>query len=213
MNGKAAFPNEVVSKSVKALLKFSQGRYAEAEQLVLDLLREAKDDAERYSRYLFYGEILVKLGRWEDARGVLMYSAQIALNGKNDHWLVLSHEKLGDLSVLEEDWFGALHQYRYALRKVSSDFDGSVAEQLAIKANAAQSAIHFTVLPQDTSIIPLTKEYASGNVAISFVHRDVFLKTYFARCLECNFCHDWCCSFGADVDIQNVEKIQQRREE
>ncbi len=213
MNGKAALPNEIASKSVKALLKFSQGRYTEAEQLVLDLLREAKDDAERYSRYLFYGEILVKLGRWEDARGVLMYSAQIALNGKNDHWLVLSHEKLGDLSVLEEDWFGALHQYRYALRKVSSDFDGSVAEQLAIKANAAQSALHFTVLPQDTSIIPLTKEYASGNVAISFVHRDVFLKTYFARCLECNFCHDWCCSFGADVDIQNVEKIQQRREE
>ena len=213
MNGKAALPNEIASKSVKALLKFSQGHYTEAEQLVLDLLREAKDDAERYSRYLFYGEILVKLGRWEDARGALMHSAQIALNGKNDRWLVLSHEKLGDLSVLEEDWFGALHQYRYALRKVSSDFDGSVAERLAIKANAVQSAIRSRVLPQDTSIIPLTREYASGNMVISFVHRDIFLKTYFARCLECNFCHDWCCSFGADVDIQNVEKIQQRREE
>lgn len=213
MNGKAALPNEIASKSVKALLKFSQGHYTEAEQLVLDLLREAKDDAERYSRYLFYGEILVKLGRWDDARGALMHSAQIALNGKNDRWLVLSHEKLGDLSVLEEDWFGALHQYRYALRKVSSDFDGSVAERLAIKANAVQSAIRSRVLPQDTSIIPLTREYASGNMVISFVHRDIFLKTYFARCLECNFCHDWCCSFGADVDIQNVEKIQQRREE
>ena len=76
MNGKATLPDEIECKSVNALLKFSQGRYAEAAQLVLDLLKEAKDDAERYSRHLFYGEILVKLGRWEDARSALVRSAQ-----------------------------------------------------------------------------------------------------------------------------------------
>jgi Fe-S-cluster containining protein len=59
----------------------------------------------------------------------------------------------------------------------------------------------------------MSKEYVSGNMAISFVHRDIFLKNYFARCLECNFCHDWCCSFGADIDIQNVERIQHQKEE
>ena len=213
MNGKATLPDEIESKSVNALLKFSQGRYAEAAQLVLDLLKEAKDDAERYSRHLFYGEILVKLGRWEDARSALVRSAQIALNNKNDRWLALSHEQLGNLSAVERDWFGALHQYRYALRKASSLSDRLLLEQLVIKADAAQTVIHSTVLPQDTNILSLTKEYVSGNVAISFVHRDIFLKTYFARCLDCNFCHDWCCSFGADIDIQNVEKIQQRREE
>lgn len=68
-------------------------------------------------------------------------------------------------------------------------------------------------LPQTTNIIPLRREYVARNMAISFVHRDIFLKAYFARCLECNFCHDWCCSFGADIDIQNVEKIQQQKEE
>lgn len=202
MNGKATLPDEIEAKSVNALLKFSQGHF-----------KEIKDDTERYSRYLFYGEILTELGRWEDARDALMQSAQIALNGKNDRWLSLSHEQLGDLSAAEGDWFGALHQYRYALRKASSLSDRLLIKQLAIKADAAQTTIHSTVLPQDTSIIPLTKEYVSGNVSISFVHRDIFLKTYFARCLECHFCHDWCCSFGADVDIQNVEKIQQRREE
>lgn len=213
MNGKATLPDEIESKPMRALLKFSQGRYAEAQQLLLDLLKEAKDDAERYSRYLLYGEILMKLGRWESSRDALMQSAQIALNCKNDHWLALSHENLGDLAAVEGDWFGALHQYRYALRKAYSLFDRSVIEQLVAKANAVQITIHSTVLSQDATIIPLTKEYVSGNVAISFVHRDVFLKTYFARCLECNFCHDWCCSFGADIDILNVEKIQQRKEE
>jgi Fe-S-cluster containining protein len=213
MNGKATLPDEIESKSVNALLKFSQGRFTEAEQLVLDLLTETKDDAERYSRYLFYGEILMKLGRLEDSRVALIHSAQIALNRKNDQWLALSHEQLGDLSAVEGDWFGALHQYRYSLRKASSLFERLLIEQLIVKVNAAQTTIHSTVLSQDTNILPLTKEYVSGNVAISFVQRNIFLKAYFARCLECNFCHDWCCSFGADVDILNVEKIQQRREE
>jgi Fe-S-cluster containining protein len=86
-------------------------------------------------------------------------------------------------------------------------------ERLEAKANAARNTLHSTVLSQDTNIIPLGKEYLSGNMAISFVHRDIFVKKYFAQCLQCNFCHDWCCSFGADIDIQNVERIQQQKEE
>ena len=213
IDGKPIPPDEPESQTAQALLAFSQGYHAEAEQLLLELIRDARDKIARYFPSLYYGEILTKLGRWEAARDILLQSAQIALNQKKNLWLALSHEKLGDLSTAEENWFGALHHYRYAVRIASSFPDRSVGEQLESKAKAVQSALQSTVLPQNTNIIPLNREYLSGNLAISFVHRDIFLKTYFARCLECNFCHDWCCSFGADIDIQNVEKIHQQKEE
>ena len=206
-------PDEIEYRAAQALLKFAQGHRAAAEQLLLELIREASQDVDRYFAYLHYGEILMKMGRLEESRDHLIRSAQIALRFGNDLWLALSHEKLGDLSAAEENWYGALHHYRYSLRKAVSSSESSVPEQLEAKINAAQSTLHSTVLSQDTSTIALTKEYVSGNMAISFVHRVIFLKTYFARCLECNFCHDWCCSFGADIDIQNVERIQQHRED
>ena len=184
-----------------------------AEQRFLGQIRDARDDVDRYFLYLKYGEFLMKTGKWEEAWDILTQSAQIALHHKNDLWLVWSHEKLGDLSAAEENWFGALHHYRYALRGIASSVDRSLSQNLEAKANAAQSTLHLTVLTQDPTVIPLSKEYQSGNMSILFVHRDIFLKSYFARCLECSFCHDWCCSFGADIDIHNVEKIQQRREE
>lgn len=213
MNGKPILSDEIEAKTAKVLLQFSQGHWAESEERLLDLIKQARDDGERYFAYLNYGEILMKSGRWEDSRDALIQSAHIALRRKNDHCLVLSHEKLADLSVAEGNWFGALHNYRYALRLASSFADRSVMEQLESKANAVQNTLQTTVLSQNASIIPLSKEYVARNMAISFVQRDIFLKTYFARCLECNFCHDWCCSFGADIDIQNVERIQQHKEE
>ncbi|HEY3474667.1 MAG TPA: tetratricopeptide repeat protein, partial [Anaerolineales bacterium] len=170
-------------------------------------------DTERYFPCLSYGEMLMEMGRWDEARDYLTESAQIALNRKDDIWLALSHEKLGDLSAAEENWCGAVHHYRYAMRKAASVLDRPAIESLDAKANAARNALHSTLFLGEAAIIPLSKEYVSSNVAISFVQRDIFLKQYFARCLECNFCHDWCCSFGADIDIQNVENIQQHKEE
>jgi Fe-S-cluster containining protein len=210
MDRKPISSNRFESKIAEALFKFEQGHHAESEQIMLQLLREALSTMDRYLRY---GEILIKMGRLEDARDILSRSAQIALHRKDDLWLARSHEKLGDLSAAEEDWFGALHQYRYALRRASPLLDPTAVEELEAKANAARITLDSAVLSQDANIIPLSKEYLSGNLAISFVHRDIFLKKYFAHCLQCNFCHDWCCSFGADIDIENVEKIQQRREE
>jgi Fe-S-cluster containining protein len=213
MDGEPMPPDEIESQITMALFNFEQGHHAVSEQLLLELIREARSDADRYFPCLYYGEVLTKMGRWDDARDVLLRSAQIALHHKNELWLVLSHEKLGDLSAAKGNWFGALHQYRYALRKADSFPDHSAMKNLEAKASAAQSRLHSTVLTQDANIISMSKEYVSGNMAISFVHRDIFLKKYFARCLECNFCHDWCCSFGADIDIQNVERIQHRKEE
>lgn len=205
--------DEIEYRAAQALLKFSQGHRAAAERLLLDLIHEARQDVDRYFAYLHYGELLMKLGRLEESRDHLIRGAQIALRLGNGPWLALSHEKLGDLSAAEENWFGALHQYRYSLRKGGSRLEHLVTDRLEAKAEAGQRALYSAVLSQDRTVIPLSREYVSGNMAISFLHRDIFLKIYFARCLECTFCHDWCCSFGADIDIQNVEKIRQHREE
>ena len=213
MGRKLISSDEIDQKAACALVMFQQGPYAEAEQFLLEKIREARDDVNRYFLHLNYGGLLMKMGRWEDSREALIQSAQIALHHKNDLWLALVHEKLGDLSVAEENRFGALHHYRYAIRKSASLPDRSIIENLEVKVNAARNTLDSTVLSPDSTIIPLNSEYISGNMAISFVHRDIFLKTYFARCLECNFCHDWCCSFGADIDIQNVQRIQQQKEE
>ena len=197
MNEKQIAPGELETEAGNPLPAFAQ--------------RPA--DSERYFLYLHYGEMLMKMSIWDEARDYLTRSAQIALNRRDNRWRALSHEKLGDLSAADGNWFGALHHYRYAIRKAAASLDRSVMDRLEAKTASAQRILHSTVLSQEASILPLEKEYVSGNLAISFVHRDIFLKTYFARCLECNFCHDWCCSFGADIDIQNVEKIQQHKEE
>lgn len=201
------------SSSAKPFVQALPENNDQREQRLRMLMEEARDDTERYFPYLYYGEMLMKAGRWDDSRDAFLRSAQIALHHKEDRWLALSHEKLGDLSVAEENWFGALHHYRYSLRRTSSFSDHTLSEKLEAKANRARSMLHSTVLMQNDTVVPLSKEYSFGNVAISFVQRDIFLKTYFARCLACNFCHDWCCSFGADIDVQNVEKIQQQNDE
>jgi Fe-S-cluster containining protein len=176
-------------------------------------MAEGQSAEERYLSCLSRSAMLANKGENDEAREYLIESAVIALQQKDDLRLACSHEKLGDLSAAEENWFGALHHYRYSLRTGGSRFDRSTLERIEGKANAARNRLQSVVDSPDPVILPLSREYVYGNMAISFVHRDIFLKSYFARCLECSFCHDWCCSFGADIDIHNVEKIQQRREE
>lgn len=213
MDRKPIFSNEIEPNISDALRTFDQGQYVEAERLILELIGQAREDADRHFPSLLYGEILMKMGRWEESREAFVTSARIAWQTKNQLWLAHSHERLGDLSAAEENWFGALHQYRYCLRKGGSLLDQSVTNRLKAKVNEVWKTLLSTVLPQEPDILPMSREYASGNLAISFVNRDIFLKTYFARCLECSFCHDWCCSFGADIDIENVEKIRKQKEE
>jgi hypothetical protein len=35
----------------------------------------------------------------------------------------------------------------------------------------------------------------------------IFTYRYFTHCLQCGFCHDWCCSWGVDVDLRAVDAI------
>jgi hypothetical protein len=39
------------------------------------------------------------------------------------------------------------------------------------------------------------------------VDPEIFRRRYFTHCLQCTFCHDWCCQFGVDVDRDTAERI------
>jgi Fe-S-cluster containining protein len=203
---------EYKARIERAFLAFAEGQDLQAEQLFHELMTLSSDDSDTYRAWSLYGETLARLGNEDDAWDAFLQSAKIASALNRDLWLAPLHEKLGDLSVIEANWFGALHHYRVARRLAGSTVDRLILETLDAKSNAAQNTLHATILPRDGTILALRHEYVSGNMSISFVHRDIFLKNYFARCLDCSFCHDWCCSFGADVDILNVGRIRKHQE-
>ncbi|MHB8628858.1 MAG: DUF3109 family protein [Aggregatilineales bacterium] len=41
----------------------------------------------------------------------------------------------------------------------------------------------------------------------------MFIQRYFMHCLDCQFCHDSCCSYGATIDIENVKRLEARAPE
>jgi len=47
-----------------------------------------------------------------------------------------------------------------------------------------------------------------GTPVIGSVETDIFRIKYFTHCSSCTFCNDWCCSFGVDVDVQNLRRIE-----
>src|SRR5262245_35860907 len=56
----------------------------------------------------------------------------------------------------------------------------------------------------------LQRSYASiyGTPVIDRVDTDVFTKTYYMHCMRCDYCHDSCCAYGADIDLPNVERVR-----
>ncbi len=47
-----------------------------------------------------------------------------------------------------------------------------------------------------------------GVPVVARVDPRIFTVHYFTHCLQCGFCHDWCCSHGVDVDLLHVDAIQ-----
>jgi Fe-S-cluster containining protein len=58
-------------------------------------------------------------------------------------------------------------------------------------------------------IVQLRQAYASrdGAPSIERVDDTIFQRTYFTDCMGCGFCHDACCSYGAEIDIKNVQRL------
>lgn len=64
-------------------------------------------------------------------------------------------------------------------------------------------------------VIKLKNSYPSihGLPVIHSVDTDIFEYTYFMKCMECTFCKDQCCEWGADIDMQNVERVMKYKDE
>jgi len=60
----------------------------------------------------------------------------------------------------------------------------------------------------------LSRSYIArdGAPVISGIDTRIFQLRYFTHCSRCNFCHDWCCSFGVELDLENVQRIQAEAE-
>jgi len=46
-----------------------------------------------------------------------------------------------------------------------------------------------------------------GVPIINRVDTTIFTRTYFAYCMDCLTCHDICCSYGCDVSIEEVKRL------
>ena len=46
-----------------------------------------------------------------------------------------------------------------------------------------------------------------GVPVLHAVAPEIFRRRFFTQCLDCTFCHDWCCQFGVDVDRYHVDRI------
>lgn len=58
-------------------------------------------------------------------------------------------------------------------------------------------------------ITPLSRPFPTRWLAptVDRVDTAIFVQKYFTHCMDCTFCHDSCCQYGADIDGTNVARI------
>lgn len=60
------------------------------------------------------------------------------------------------------------------------------------------------------SVAALSRAYVCrlGAPVLHAVDTAIFTARYFARCMDCGFCHDACCRHGVDIDLANAERLK-----
>lgn len=60
-------------------------------------------------------------------------------------------------------------------------------------------------------ILPLPRAFSGrdGVPVLRRVDTVIFTARYFTHCLQCGFCHDWCCSHGVDVELPRARAIME----
>ncbi len=53
----------------------------------------------------------------------------------------------------------------------------------------------------------------SGVPVLKRVDPAIFLRRYFTHCLACGFCRDQCCTYGVDVDLETVQRINEHADD
>jgi Fe-S-cluster containining protein len=63
--------------------------------------------------------------------------------------------------------------------------------------------------------VALSRSYCHrfGAPLISRVDPRIFSLTHFSQCMDCQFCHDSCCQFGADIEMPRVAALEQYQTE
>lgn len=63
--------------------------------------------------------------------------------------------------------------------------------------------------------VPLSRAYPSryGAPVIDRFDPRIFRLTFFAKCMDCTFCHDDCCRYGVDVELPKVAALDAIRDE
>jgi NAD-dependent dihydropyrimidine dehydrogenase PreA subunit len=56
----------------------------------------------------------------------------------------------------------------------------------------------------------LSRPYACrwGAPVVDRVDTAIFVQRYFVHCMKCEYCHDSCCQYGADIDVENVARVE-----
>jgi hypothetical protein len=64
-------------------------------------------------------------------------------------------------------------------------------------------------------IVPLSRPYACrhGLPVVDGVDTRIYSWTYFAACMDCSFCYDTCCQYGATVERRTVGRILARADD
>jgi Fe-S-cluster containining protein len=62
--------------------------------------------------------------------------------------------------------------------------------------------------------VPLSRSYASrgGVPAVDRIDTRLFTETFFAHCMQCDFCQDSCCQYGATVETPMIEALLARKD-
>ncbi|MGL4423402.1 MAG: YkgJ family cysteine cluster protein [Gemmataceae bacterium] len=62
---------------------------------------------------------------------------------------------------------------------------------------------------------PLSRAYVCrfGAPVLDRVDPRIFQLTYFGKCMDCTFCHDACCQYGADIEMPRVEALDKIKDE
>ncbi len=64
-------------------------------------------------------------------------------------------------------------------------------------------------MDRDHPTVPLSRAYTcvDGAPVIDRVDPRIFTLTYFSRCLDCTFCQDACCQYGADTEMVRLHAL------
>ena len=64
-------------------------------------------------------------------------------------------------------------------------------------------------------LLPLDTTFTARDGAPTIARIDTVISTrhYFTHCLACDFCHDWCCQHGVDVDQVHYDAIMRHASE